>query len=58
MSAQAQAIFYLIAVISGLIAAITPAVTGSSHNWTGLHTGWLGFAAFAFVFFWIAVQAA
>jgi hypothetical protein len=61
MSASAQAIWFFAALIGCLAAAFwtipfgpTPA---DGRRWVGFHPGWLGLAAFMFVFFWIAVKA-
>ncbi len=59
MSSNAQAIFYFIAALGCLLAALwgfwTPA--NRAQFYLGFHPGWLGLSAFCFVFFWIAVKA-
>lgn len=59
MSSDTQAIFFFLAFLGCILAGFSnfwgPA---EGRSWLGIHPGWLGLAAFTFVFFWTAVKAA
>jgi len=57
VSASAQSIWFFIALLGCLAAAVWPFWTPANRSIGGFHPGWLGLAAFVFVFFWIAVKA-
>lgn len=57
MSTSAQAIFYFLAFLGCLVAGFGSWYGGPARTPWGAHWGWLGLAAFVFVFFWTAVKA-
>lgn len=57
MSEGAQSIFFFLAFLGCLLAALWNYWDPARRSIAGFHPGWAGLAAFTFVFFWIAVHA-
>lgn len=57
MSSEFQTIWFGIAIALFIGAAFSEFRSGEHRNWTWIHPGWLGLAAFTIVFFWTALQS-